>query len=114
MSIESEAIVFDMSDAIAPVWNIAGATLSPDTIVVTFRDGYTRTVSREEVLAAMPSRYADPIAAPEEFSKGRFDPEAGTVVWPNGADIAPEFLRWGPHTGSDCPCGMERESPAEH
>ena len=26
------------------------------------------------------------------FSQVRFDPESATVTWPNGADLAPEFL----------------------
>ena len=38
-----------------------------------------------------------PVFAPlndvEQFRQFRFDPEAHTIVWPNGADFAPEFLR---------------------
>ena len=34
----------------------------------------------------------EPLEDVAEFAKLRADPEADTVVWPNGADLAPEFL----------------------
>ncbi|GAB6067993.1 DUF2442 domain-containing protein [Methylothermus subterraneus] len=34
----------------------------------------------------------EPLRDPGEFARMRVDAEAGTVVWPNGADFAPEFL----------------------
>ncbi len=34
----------------------------------------------------------EPLANPDVFSQARVDPELETVVWPNGADLAPEFL----------------------
>ena len=33
-----------------------------------------------------------PLENPEEFRKLSLDPELGTITWPNGADLAPEFL----------------------
>ncbi|MCG6928259.1 MAG: DUF2442 domain-containing protein [Acidobacteria bacterium] len=33
-----------------------------------------------------------PLVEPERFAEVRVDPELGTVVWPNGADIDPDVL----------------------
>jgi len=34
----------------------------------------------------------EPLADPAFFAQVRVDPELGTVVWPNGTDMAPEPL----------------------
>jgi hypothetical protein len=34
----------------------------------------------------------EPLRTAEYFAKGNLDTECGTVVWPNGADLAPEAL----------------------
>jgi hypothetical protein len=44
-----------------------------------------------------------PLADPAFFAQVRVDPEIGTVVWPNGVDMAPETLyeRACEHQGHD-------------
>jgi hypothetical protein len=34
----------------------------------------------------------EPLSDPVYFARVAVDPEAGTIVWPNGADMAPEPL----------------------
>jgi hypothetical protein len=34
----------------------------------------------------------EPLANPDLFHQAMVDPELETVVWPNGADLSPEFL----------------------
>jgi hypothetical protein len=34
----------------------------------------------------------EPLRDPTEFRRVRVDPELGTVVWPNGADLDPDVL----------------------
>jgi hypothetical protein len=34
----------------------------------------------------------EPLADPAEFAKVRVDPELGAIVWPGGADLAPDAL----------------------
>lgn len=33
-----------------------------------------------------------PLGDPDYFARVRLDPEAGTIAWPNGVDLAPEPL----------------------
>ncbi|MBM5810637.1 MAG: DUF2442 domain-containing protein [Gammaproteobacteria bacterium] len=35
----------------------------------------------------------EPLRDPGVFAQVRLHPELRTIVWPNGADLAPEFLR---------------------
>lgn len=61
----------------------------PYTIDVTFDDGVVRRIDLEPELDG---EVFKPLRDPAAFAQVTVDEEAGTVVWPNGADLAPEFL----------------------
>lgn len=59
-------------------------------IWVSFDDGTAGEVDLEDSLNGP---VFEPLKAVEMFAKVSVDPELETVVWPNGADLAPEFLK---------------------
>ena len=56
---------------------------------LTFADGLSGEV---EVLDRMRGPVFEAARTPEGFAKVAVDPETGTVVWPSGADLAPDTL----------------------
>jgi hypothetical protein len=57
---------------------------------VQFEDGTTADVDLAYLLDY--GGVFEPLRDPAYFAQLRADPEAGTIVWPNDADIAPETL----------------------
>ena len=57
---------------------------------VRFNDGAEGLVDLAEELYG---EVFAPLRDPEKFKRLRVDPELETLVWENGADFAPEFLR---------------------
>jgi uncharacterized protein DUF2442 len=55
-----------------------------------FSDGTTADVNLERLVGSGP--VFEPLRDREYFARLRASREANTVVWPNGADIAPETL----------------------
>ena len=54
-----------------------------------FRDG---TVGEIDLSAELTGPMFEPLRELERFKKFSVDPEFHTLVWANGADLAPEFL----------------------
>ena len=63
--------------------------LRPYVLEVAFTDGVQGYVDVEPYLHG--DIFA-PLRNPPQFAEATVDPGAGTVVWPNGADLSPEFL----------------------
>lgn len=59
------------------------------TLRIGFSDGSTRVVDLEPELWGP---VFEPLRDPDEFRKVAVDPELGTIVWPNGADLDPDVL----------------------
>jgi hypothetical protein len=56
---------------------------------VTFNDGVRKRVNVKPLLKGSIFK---PLLSPGFFAQAALDEESGTVVWPNGADFAPEAL----------------------
>ena len=67
------------------------------TLSLTFADGMTGDV---EVLDRMRGPVFAQARTPEGFAQVQVDRESGTVVWPGGADLAPDTLYERVRTGS--------------
>jgi hypothetical protein len=69
--------------------------LRPYVVAVTFDDGHRREV---DIAPFLDGEVFRPLRDPAFFAQVTVDPELGTIVWPNGADLAPEFLYHGENT----------------
>jgi hypothetical protein len=65
------------------------AVLGDNVMRLLFDDGLCGDVlvPTDEMIGVL-----EPLRDPAYFALVRVDPEAGTIVWPNGADLAPESL----------------------
>jgi hypothetical protein len=63
--------------------------IKPYVLEVTFSDGACRRVDMEPLLWG---EVFAPLRDFTLFAQATVDPELATVVWPNGADISPEYL----------------------
>ncbi len=79
--------------------------VGPHSLALRFNDGTSRRV---DLLPELVGPVFEPLRDPAYFSRVMLDPVAGTVVWPNGADFAPEFFRELPDEGMTRP---SRKSP---
>jgi len=69
---------------------VTEATLVRDFVVwLRFNDGSEGEVDLSEELEGP---IFEPLKDPKAFAQYRLDTEVHTLVWPNGADFAPEFL----------------------
>jgi hypothetical protein len=71
-------------------WRVVKAKVcGPHSLDLTFKDGTRRRVN---LLPLLEGQIFEPLRVPAFFARVTLDRVAGTVVWPNGADIAPEAL----------------------
>jgi len=59
------------------------------TVWLRFQDG---TAGEVDIQPSFKGPVFEPLRNVEFFKQVRVDPEIGTIVWPNGADVAPETL----------------------
>jgi len=67
--------------------------VAPYTLSICFEDGTAQTLDFQPVLAG---ELYGPLRDVDLFNGVRIDPEARTLVWPNGADFDPATLHGWP------------------
>jgi hypothetical protein len=71
-------------------WRVVKAkACGAHSLDLTFKDG---TRKRVNLLPLLEGPVFEPLRDPKYFATVELDSAAGTVAWPNGADIAPETL----------------------
>ena len=68
----------------------AAKHISDFKLWLSFDDG---SMGEVDLVSSLSGPMFEPLKNIEMFSKVAVDPELETVVWPNGADLAPEFLK---------------------
>lgn len=68
---------------------LAAAVRFPHRLELSFSDGAFGVV---DVGPLLTGPVFEPLRDPGYFARAALDPVCGTVVWPNGADFAPEAL----------------------
>ena len=87
-------------------WRVVKAeACGAHSLDLTFKDG---THKRVNLLPLLEGPVFEPLRDPKAFAQVELDPVAGTVVWPNGADIAPETLY---ELASETKLNAKRRSP---
>lgn len=56
---------------------------------IEFNNGEVKEV---DLAGELYGKVFEPLKDPELFQQVRVNPETSTIEWPNGADLAPEFL----------------------
>lgn len=59
---------------------------------LTFADGLTGDVDLSDRFTGRVGPMFEPLRDVDYFATVRVDAELGTIVWPNGADLAPDVL----------------------
>lgn len=67
----------------------SSAVVGPFTLRLAFNNGHERIVDLASMLTGP---VFEPLRDQTYFALAQLDPVCGTVVWPNGADFAPEAL----------------------
>lgn len=68
------------------------AVVGPHLLRLLFSNGETQTVYARPLIERVGGPMFAPLLDTHYFSRVTVDPTCGTVVWPNGADLAPDAL----------------------